>query len=807
MTGCFQLQSDGRRSPFQTISMRRRSMVTFKSLSYLLALSLVSSTVWCQTNGSQSPSDTTEKAVMYGGYQVHQSVEAGYRVSDETGSGRMFDTMVNLHDGPRVFEQSLSMHSPSNQGTLFDSLSVNSVGWGGDPNNFLRMRVGKAQWYDFRASFRRDQNFFDFDLLANPLNPTGSNPNVPLDTSPHGFETRRRMSDLDLSLLPESKVSFRLGFSRNNMTGSSWTSMHEGTDALLFQPWNTTLNSYRMGADFKLLPRTVISYDQFLNYFKGDTSQQLDGTPYALANGKAVDLGLPFNTGASQPCATPLLTGGVVNPACNGYFAYSRFQATRNSTPTEQVSFRSNYFRRLDLTGSFGYTGGEVNLPVYSELFDGLLSRTRGRNSFEGASGRMNRISATADAGVVLHVTDRFRLVDNFRFYNFRLPGARDYVTAILYGATLASTPNVFSPATCPPPFTAATCPQHSSSSGADLTIGETANFLKQDTKRNTFEAQYDFTRKISGHLGYRYQRRTIFDRGNDFQTLSFYPSLPNRGACAGLPLDANGVCTTTATTTSQDTVEIEGHSLLAGTSLRPARGLRLNFDTEQFFADTAFTRVSPRKEARYRVLSTYAPQPWAVVGVAINLLSDSNGNSLTNYDGHNRSYGFNASLNPKQRFGLDVAYDYTDFAQNSLICFNDTPPTGVILPVVTNAGSCAANEAANPLLTTGAYQSNTHFGMAAVMVRPIPRVTTRLGYSITRVGGSTPQFNILQPLGSLDSSYQQPLAGLEIALVRNLTWHAAWNYYQYNENDFAGPTRPRYFHANDVHLALRYAF
>jgi len=73
------------------------------------------------------------------------------------------------------------------------------------------------------------------------------------------------MSDFDLTILPQSKVDFRVGYSHNNMTGPSFSSVHEGTDALLAQSWNTTTNSYRFGVDLKLLPKTVISYDQFLD--------------------------------------------------------------------------------------------------------------------------------------------------------------------------------------------------------------------------------------------------------------------------------------------------------------------------------------------------------------------------------------------------------------------------------------------------------------------------------------------------------------------------------------------------------------
>ena len=84
---------------------------------------------------------------------------------------------------------------------------------------------------------------------------------------------------------------------------------------------------------------------------------------------------------------------------------------------------------------------------------------------------------------------------------------------------------------------------------------------------------------------------------------------------------------------------------------------------------------------------------------------------------------------------------------QNAFICFNDSDTS---LSVVANAGSCTANgynDSKNPLLTNGYYTSNTHYGMGSVMFKPHARITTQVGYSITSVGGQTPQFNALQPL------------------------------------------------------------
>ena len=67
----------------------------------------------------------------------------------------------------------------------------------------------------------QSQNNPQRSLLANPLNPPTSSPNIPVEVSPHRFQTVRRMSDLNLILLPQSPVRLRLGWARNVSEGPS----------------------------------------------------------------------------------------------------------------------------------------------------------------------------------------------------------------------------------------------------------------------------------------------------------------------------------------------------------------------------------------------------------------------------------------------------------------------------------------------------------------------------------------------------------------------------------------------------------
>jgi hypothetical protein len=195
------------------------------------------------------------------------------------------------------------------------------------------------------------------------------------------------------------------------------------------------------------------------------------------------------------------------------------------------------------------------------------------------------------------------------------------------------------------------------------------------------------------------------------------------------------------------------------------------------------------------------------MIGASANLWDASNADTLIDYHGHNRNYGITASITPRQHIGFEFAYNYNDYQQTAFICFNDSDTS---LPVVASAGSCTTNgynDSGNPLLTNGIYTSRTHYGMGLVTLKPVSRVSMQVGYSITSVGGETPQFNTLQPFGSLQYNYHQPLANVVVEIAHNISWKASWNYYQYGEKSFVGPTDPRYFHANNATFSLIWAF
>jgi len=716
-----------------------------------------------------------DKGVDSGNYNIQQSIEFGYRANEINGNQDTYKTFINLGSGLRLFDYSLDMRSLNHQGFLFDDLNFSNFGYGGDPNDVSRLHIGKNKWYDFHMLFRRDKNFWDYNLFANPLNPaapnpigsatTGcivsppssanpglpgycSNPALAATNSTHSLDLVRRMQDYDLTLLPQSRVRFRLGFSHDRDEGPGFFTTDSGTVPDFPENYSYTTNAYRAGVDFKVLPRTTISYDQFLSYFRQDNAvlETPAATPqsygYQLANGIPVDLGAVWSTQTPAevlPCAAPIAnaatTPPTANPNCNGFLSYSQVGRPRNFVPSERLRFQSNYFQRFQMEGSVGYSSSDNSIPDFDEILNGFTTRTATRESTTAGPAKATRVSVNADWSGVYAVTDKFRIQDSFRYDNWRIPGFWATAETNIFGAAgsgqsgLALPLSLFSQvssaapamfaALCPAaPYNQAGCPLHTSSSGADVTNELSYQFLGQNLKSNTFELQYDFKKRLTGRIGYLYTSRTIaqfsatFDAGE-----TYFPGgggtagnffLAARGDCAvaggalpaGCTLDPDGSITEGSPTnlvpeagndTARSLTGINENALLAGLTARPLDNLRITGDFEFGYNDASFTRIDPRQVQSYKVHATYTPKPWATLDGALEIHENRDNVDTVNNLEHDRTYSFTAMLSPNPRVMIDFGYNYWDVYAQSEICFNysiaytnPTPPPAT-LPVSTS--------------------------------------------------------------------------------------------------------------------------
>ena len=652
------------------------------------------------------------------------------------------------------------------------------------------------------------------------------------------------MQDYDLTLLPQSKVRLRLGYSRNRDEGPSLFTTDSGTISAFNQANSYTTNSYRVGVDVHILPRTTLSFDEFLSYYRQDNvisdnpavnpgnfgfilgTVPGQGTPA----GTPVDLGNIWSTqtpAETFPCATPVVAGttNTATPTCNGFLSYSQVGDPRNFMPTERFRFQSNYFKNFEMSGSVGYSSSDYHFSDLDEVMNGWTARTAERGTTAGGPVKTKRVSVNADWSGVYAVNDKLRILDMFRYDNWRIPGVWDTADTTIFGTPspapgvvgMLLSPGVFNSTNCPAaPFNQANCPQHTASSGADVTNEIATQFLAQNIKSNTIEAQYDFNRRYSAHVGYLYTNRTLASMDATFDTGEFYFPGGAAGNAGNLFLAARGDCALVAgalpagcallTTgpmagavvegsptnlipeagndTARNITTINEQALLLGVVVRPMDTLRITGDFEFGYNDQSFTRIDPRQVQSYKIHASYKPKPWANLDAAVDINENRDNVSTVNNLEHDRSYSFSALFIGNQRLSVDFGYNYWNVYTQSLICFaysttsaNPAPPPATVtvsafppgVPQLPGGTACPIAGSPSPLGALATYNSKDNFAHAAVIWKPTKRVTASVGYGGSFVRGSTIFLNPLTPSGTLDFNYQRPYASLEFSAFRSI--------------------------------------
>jgi hypothetical protein len=884
-----------------------------RSISFFILLAVIFFSPAARAQGS---SEEESKGIDSGGYNIHQIIEFGYRSSNINGNMNTYNTFENLGSGVRLFDFEVKMHALEHSGLLFDNLTFSNFGYGGDPNNVSRLRIEKNKWYDFRLLFRRDKNFWDYNLFANPLNPAALNPAgsfttgcivgpptaafpqgapgfcskpaVAQNTSLDSLYLTRRMQNYDLTLFPTSRIRFRLGYSRDRNQGPGSYATDGGTISNFLDTFSYTTNAYRAGVDFKILPRTTLSFDEFLTYFKQDNvvldnpSVNPGNFGFVLGNvpgqgtpaGTPVDLGNIWSTQTAAetlPCATPIVAGttNTATPTCNAYLSYSQVGNPRNFIPTERFRFQSNYFKNFETSGSVGYSTSDNKIPDFLETVNGYTARSAERGSTTGGPAIAKRVSVNADWSGVYAITNKLRIVDKFRYDNWRIPGVWDTAETAVYGTPspgpgvvgLLLAPGVFNPVNCTAAlkYNQATCPQHTTSSAADITNEIASQFLGQNYKSNTLELEYDFTRRFSARIGYLYSNRKIASEAATFDVGEFYFPGGAAGTAANDFLAARGDCAMVAgvlpaacsllTTgpfagavvegsptnpipeagndTARNITDINEQALLVGFNARPIDALRINGDLEFGYNDQSFTRIDPRQVQSYKIHANYKPKPWANVDGAVEIHENRDNVATVNDLEHDRSYSFATILTANPRLSVDFGYNYWDVHTQAIVCFaysitsvNPAPPPATVVasafppgvPMLPGGTACPIAGASSPLGALSTYGSTDHFAHGAVIWKPMKRVTTMVGYGGSFVRGNTIFLNPLTPSGTLDFNYQRPYASIAIDIARGLSYKMAWNYFEYTQ---VGNTTPfglasiqsPNFNGSNATFSFRYSF
>ncbi|MFI5111862.1 MAG: hypothetical protein ACHP9S_03485 [Terriglobales bacterium] len=745
--------------------------------------------------------DQDDKGRDWGAYTVRQSIELGGHIADVEGNQQMYSTFVNLATGPRILGQELSMQSKNHAGVLFDNLYMSSFGFGGDPENLARLRITKNKWYNFVGLYRRDKNFFDYNLFSNPLNlnagvttcggPVGGPPtctnavnpqNLPwYSNSPHLQATTRNMGDFSLTLLPESAISFRLGYARNNTHGTMDTSFGTPFTTLMTENSGWRSDRYQFGADLKPLPRTTISLDVFYEHDKNDLAYRNVPGFVLGAGGLPVDIGLTFLPSAVNPgCITsagppPVL--GLTSTCTGATLGFIKSGNFRTNIPTGQLSFASNYFRKLDITASGTYSSSSSDFLNFREFNYGTAPTLLTGPVSNG------RVSTNADLGVTYHISKQWSVSDKFRWMNWRQPGSLN-LTQFNCSHAAAPAPTLLTAFLNP-------CSQAASllalinavnagatvagnaTSGNFQTITSYGTLIGERSYFNTAKLNWTPSRRFSAYAGYRYGRREL-NEGTALSAAGAPFSPPTNMFLQNVTTITN-VCQLTATPAAcataslstaagVDTQQINQHTLLFGFVFRPIQAWRINGDVEALSADNAFTDISPRHQQRVRVYSNYKLNRWMSVNGGAHFVGTRNdyapsevventttplfpvAGALLPFYGHKdhwRYYTLGMSLNPNSKFTFDFGWTLLDQGIKSAACMPlqstafapaGSLPAGLTAP--TAANTCATGTQVLPLLLD--YQERTNSGYANISFRPAKHVTLNLGYEVTGDNGRT---------------------------------------------------------------------
>jgi hypothetical protein len=425
-------------------------------------------------------------------------------------------------------------------------------------------------------------------------------------TGEHGYNTRVKLGDFDLTFLPKNRhIRFNVGYSPERYSGPAFTNYHVGGNEFnLLSELKSRANDFRVGADGKLGPLNF-SILQGFRRFRDDS---------------AIDLGV-----------TPAIN---VNPTAATLTSFDRNEPARGSVNYTRFSLQTLVAKKLDVTGRIIYSKAEQNYS-FLESFTGRNWNPRitgfppsppgatpnvlnlGQYTLTGNTERPNWLG---DVGLTLLATDKFRVSNTFRVEKFEITGAALF--ADFFSLTRGTRTD---------------------------TIGFNNRDVLTNTDyrkiQNTIEGDYQFNPRYSIHLGYRYATRRVEE------------------AISGFNLGANQP---TALVPDSFTEDNNTHAVLGGFKARPISEWTIYFDAEHGTADNVFSRIGNYNYTNIRAKSRYKPTSRLALNLAFIAKNNSNpseiaGVSLEDFGVSIKSRIFSSSVDwtATPRFSISTGYNY----------------------------------------------------------------------------------------------------------------------------------------------------
>ncbi|MGB0083046.1 MAG: hypothetical protein WBP90_16095 [Terracidiphilus sp.] len=801
----------------------RSNRMSLLAAGLVFALPMAACIALAQEPTATTPT-TTSKMTTPEGYSAHHTVDVSGRMSDAVGSGAMYDTMVNLQSGPRVSGETLELHKlDSNKHAWVDDARASGSGFGGDPYNFAKLSMSKAKLYEFNGIFRRDRQYFDYDLLGNPNLPRGLSLPIGPSTAPTSSlvwqqpqhssvmtNSVRRMTDTNVTLYPQSTFSIHLGYSQNIMQGPSLLPVRSGGvikyNALMELYQRHSTDEYSIAIDWKPVKGTTVTYEQRIHHYKensyitldpnGFQVQEADGTPAYLGNWDFSSNASTSTTTAYAPYSTaacssnsiasattflyPSSNGGkpIIDPSCSVVTGYLRTYPIRTTMPSEILRFQSTSIKNLIMNGQFSYSKMNMNMPSFMDNAWGLLAGTATtgatRDEYNSAVGVAKREVYNAEYGVIWEVAKNFDLEDQITLSANGQPG-----NVNTSGYTKLVTPDTAGSETINYTGTLTSSVTNSGIATGE-TYGMVYTYFGNEQLVNNLTASWTVTPKANLAFTYRYGNRNI-----------------------GLNLNVTSPARTIFAITEQGGI--------LNAAYRVTNNWDINGTVEAMYDDNAFTTMSPRQLRHYRVHTKFRPTNWATFNASYTDMERHNNTQNTgvaspygplNHVDYSRTAGLSGMLTPSEHLAIDFDYIYSDVYTATNICYTNQDSgflTGTTSPYFAGAASLTPSGAPSTCVTSATNSTPTQWygrafmhaptqhGSVGVDFDPNEKVKYGIGYRMSSVAGSQFFTDARAVNGSLESTYQTPYLNVAYTMHPGLIWKAEYNYFGYGEGGPSG--------------------
>jgi hypothetical protein len=581
-----------------------------------------------QPSASPSPSQSSatgtaadapvESGESAGDYTVISSIEFGYRGSSVVGDHNKYSSDLNYRTGPRLFDSSFLLRSTEGKGKLFETFMINSTGWGADPQGNLRATVEQPEWYRLDATYRRFKYFRFLNTFANPnwvFSPAQFSVPPKPETGEHGYDTRIKLGDFDLTLLPKNeRIRFSIGYSPERYSGPAFINYHAGgNEFMLLSQVKSRADDFRVGADGRLGP-VNFSFLQGFRRFRDDT---------------VIDTGV--NPGIN------------VNPAAANLTGFHRNEPARGSVNYTRLSLQTLIAKRLDITGRIIYSKSKQDYS-FAENFTGRNWNPRitgfppsppgatpnilnlGQYVLDGDTERPNWLG---DLGLTWWATDKLRFSNTTKVETFEINGA-------------ALFSDFFS-------LTRGTRTDSIGFSNRNVVTGTDYRKIQ-----NTTEGDYQFSPRYSIHFGYRYGTRRVTE------------------SISGFNLGSNSP---TALVPDSHTEDNHTHVFIGGFKARPTSEWTIYFDAEHGTADNVFTRIGNYDFTNLRGKTRFKPTPRLTFNLAVIAKNNANpseiaGVSLADFGVSIKSRIFTSSIEwaAQSNFSINAGYNYHWINSKSIV-------------------------------------------------------------------------------------------------------------------------------------------